>query len=115
MATHLEAGGHGTVRALTRARWDLRARQLWHGPGGLRPRTEGGEDLPLEGEHVLAHDRARVGAVAIEHRLEQLRLVVDRVAEAGHAVQHHVPDAQRVREVALERLGQIRVAGPPPR
>ncbi len=37
MATHLEAGGHGTVRALTRARWDLRARQLWHGPGGLRP------------------------------------------------------------------------------
>ena len=37
MATHLEASGQGTVRALTGARWDLRARQLWHGPGGLRP------------------------------------------------------------------------------
>jgi DNA polymerase III subunit epsilon len=37
MATHLEARGHGTVRALTRARWTLRAWQLWHGPGGLRP------------------------------------------------------------------------------
>jgi DNA polymerase-3 subunit epsilon len=37
MATHLEARGHGTVRALTRARLDLRARQLWFGPEGLRP------------------------------------------------------------------------------
>ena len=36
MATHLEARGHGTVRALTSARRDLRARQLWHGPEGLR-------------------------------------------------------------------------------
>jgi DNA polymerase III subunit epsilon len=36
MATHLEARGHGTVRALTRARWTLRAWQLWHGPEGLR-------------------------------------------------------------------------------
>jgi DNA polymerase-3 subunit epsilon len=36
MATHLEALGHATVHALTRARWDLRAWQLWHGPGGLR-------------------------------------------------------------------------------
>ena len=32
MATHLEAGGHATVRALTRARLDLRGWQLWHGP-----------------------------------------------------------------------------------
>ena len=36
MATHLEARGHGTVRALTRARMSLRAWQLWHGPQGLR-------------------------------------------------------------------------------
>jgi DNA polymerase-3 subunit epsilon len=36
MATHLEARGYRTVGALTRARWDLRSRQLWHGPGGLR-------------------------------------------------------------------------------
>jgi DNA polymerase-3 subunit epsilon len=36
MATHLEARGHGSVRALTRARLNLRAWQLWHGPGGLR-------------------------------------------------------------------------------
>ena len=36
MATHLEARGHGTVRALTRARWTLRSWQLWHGAGGLR-------------------------------------------------------------------------------
>ena len=28
----------------------------------------------------------------------------------GHAVEHQVPDAQRVREVALERLGEVRVA-----
>jgi DNA polymerase III subunit epsilon len=36
MATHLEGRGHGTVRAMTRARWTLRAWQLWHGPEGLR-------------------------------------------------------------------------------
>jgi cyclic nucleotide-binding protein len=36
MATHLEARGQGTVRALTRARRNLRAWQLWHGAGGLR-------------------------------------------------------------------------------
>jgi DNA polymerase-3 subunit epsilon len=36
MATHLEARGHGTVRALTGARRNLRARQLWHGAEGLR-------------------------------------------------------------------------------
>ena len=36
MATHLEARGIGTVHALTSARRDLRARQLWHGPEGLR-------------------------------------------------------------------------------
>ena len=36
MATHLEARGHGSVRALTRARPTLRAWQLWHGPEGLR-------------------------------------------------------------------------------
>lgn len=36
MATHLEARGHETVRALTRARRDLRRWQLWHGPEGLR-------------------------------------------------------------------------------
>ena len=36
MATHLEGRGHGTVRALTRARWSLRAWQLWHEPEGLR-------------------------------------------------------------------------------
>ena len=37
MATHLEARGHGTVRALTSARRGVRTRQLWHGPEGLRP------------------------------------------------------------------------------
>ena len=37
MATHLEARGHGTVRALTTARRNLRRWQLWHGPEGLRP------------------------------------------------------------------------------
>jgi DNA polymerase III subunit epsilon len=36
MATHLEARGFATARALTRARRNLRARQLWHGPQGLR-------------------------------------------------------------------------------
>lgn len=36
MATHLEARGIGTVHALTGARRALRARQLWHGPEGLR-------------------------------------------------------------------------------
>jgi CRP-like cAMP-binding protein len=30
-------GGPARIRALTGAHWDLRARQLWHGPGGLRP------------------------------------------------------------------------------
>ena len=35
MATHLE-GRHGTVRALTGARRDVRGWQLWHGPDGLR-------------------------------------------------------------------------------
>jgi DNA polymerase-3 subunit epsilon len=37
MATHLEARGHVTVRALTTARRYLRGWQLWHGPEGLRP------------------------------------------------------------------------------
>ena len=36
MATHLEARGHATVRALTRARLDLRGWQLWHGPEEFR-------------------------------------------------------------------------------
>jgi DNA polymerase-3 subunit epsilon len=36
MATHLEAHGFATARALTRARRNLRAWQLWHGPQGLR-------------------------------------------------------------------------------
>jgi DNA polymerase-3 subunit epsilon len=36
MATHLEARGFATARALTGARRNLRARQLWHGPQGLR-------------------------------------------------------------------------------
>jgi DNA polymerase III subunit epsilon len=36
MATHLEAHGFASARALTRARRNLRAWQLWHGPQGLR-------------------------------------------------------------------------------
>ena len=36
MASHLEARGYATVRALTTARRRLRASQVWHGPGGLR-------------------------------------------------------------------------------
>jgi DNA polymerase-3 subunit epsilon len=36
MATHLEAHGHATARALTSARRAVRAWQVWHGPGGLR-------------------------------------------------------------------------------
>ena len=35
MATHLEARGHGSVRALTNARRGVRAWQLWRGPGGV--------------------------------------------------------------------------------
>ena len=35
MATHLEARGYGSVRALTGARRDVRAWQVWRGPGGL--------------------------------------------------------------------------------
>ena len=58
--------------------------------------------------------RAR-GAVAVEQRLEQVRLVVHGVAEPRHAVEHDVPDAQREREVALERVDQVRVAGRLPR
>jgi len=36
MATHLEARGFATVRALTRARRNVRTWQLWHGQRGLR-------------------------------------------------------------------------------
>jgi DNA polymerase-3 subunit epsilon len=36
LATHLESLGRGSVRALTGARWSVRAWQLWHGPGRLR-------------------------------------------------------------------------------
>ena len=35
MATHLEARGHGSVRALTNARRGVRAWQVWRGPGGV--------------------------------------------------------------------------------
>jgi DNA polymerase III subunit epsilon len=35
LATHLEAHGRGTVRALAGARWSVRAWRLWHGPGRL--------------------------------------------------------------------------------
>jgi DNA polymerase-3 subunit epsilon len=37
LATHLEASGRGSVRALAGARWTVRAWRLWHGPGRLRP------------------------------------------------------------------------------
>ncbi len=37
LATHLEAHGRGSVRALAGARWQLRAWRLWHGPGRIRP------------------------------------------------------------------------------
>jgi DNA polymerase III subunit epsilon len=36
LATHLEAGGRGSMRALAGARWEVRAWRLWHGPGRLR-------------------------------------------------------------------------------
>jgi DNA polymerase III subunit epsilon len=36
MATHLEAVGRATVRALTSARRDVRASHVWQEPGGLR-------------------------------------------------------------------------------
>jgi DNA polymerase III subunit epsilon len=32
LATHLEQSGRGTVRALTRAEWGVRAHRLWHPP-----------------------------------------------------------------------------------
>src|SRR5919107_1770354 len=60
---------------------------------GSAAAAEGRQDLALEGEHVLAHDRSRAGAVALEERFEQVRLVVHRVAEARYAVEHEVPDA----------------------
>jgi DNA polymerase III subunit epsilon len=36
LATHLEASGRGSVRALAGAHWTVRAWRLWHGPGRLR-------------------------------------------------------------------------------
>jgi DNA polymerase III subunit epsilon len=36
LATHLEAQGRGSVRALAGAHWQVRAWRLWHGPGRLR-------------------------------------------------------------------------------
>jgi DNA polymerase III subunit epsilon len=33
LATHLESGGQGSVGALARAHWQVRAWRLWHGPG----------------------------------------------------------------------------------
>jgi DNA polymerase III subunit epsilon len=36
LATHLEARGRGSVRALASARWQVRAWRLWHGPGRVR-------------------------------------------------------------------------------
>lgn len=33
LATHLEAAGRGSVRALAGARWQVRAWRLWHGAG----------------------------------------------------------------------------------
>jgi DNA polymerase III subunit epsilon len=36
LATHLEARGRGSVRALAGARWQVRAWRLWHGPGRFR-------------------------------------------------------------------------------
>ena len=35
LATHFEAEGRGSVRALATAHWHVRAWQLWHGPGRL--------------------------------------------------------------------------------
>src|SRR5215207_6351129 len=77
--------------------------------------AEGREDLALEREHVLMHDRPRVRAVSVEDRLEELHLVVDGVAERRHAVEHQIPNAQRVREVPLERLPEVRVVRGLPR
>jgi hypothetical protein len=61
---------------------------------GSAAAAEGRQDLALEGEYVLAHDRSGAGAVALEERFEEVGLVVDRVAQARHAVEHEVPDAQ---------------------
>jgi DNA polymerase III subunit epsilon len=36
LATHLEARGQGSVRALAGTRWQVRAWRLWHGPSRLR-------------------------------------------------------------------------------
>jgi DNA polymerase-3 subunit epsilon len=36
LATHLEGHGRGSVRALAGAHWQVRAWQLWHGPGRFR-------------------------------------------------------------------------------
>ncbi len=36
LATHLERHGRASVGALAAARWQVRAWQLWHGPGRLR-------------------------------------------------------------------------------
>ena len=49
----------------------------------IRLPTEGGDDLALEREHVLAHERARPLRVPIGQRAQQLGLVVDRVAQPG--------------------------------
>jgi DNA polymerase III subunit epsilon len=36
LATHLEARGRGSLRALSTAHWQVRAWRLWHGPGRFR-------------------------------------------------------------------------------
>jgi DNA polymerase III subunit epsilon len=36
LATHLEARGRGSLRALAGARWQVRAWRLWHGGGRIR-------------------------------------------------------------------------------
>jgi hypothetical protein len=61
---------------------------------GISVPVERGHDLALELDDLLAHQRAGAAGVALEHRLQQARVVEDGGAEAADAVEHEAPDAQ---------------------
>src|SRR5260370_27335601 len=67
-------------------------------------------DLALEAGDVAPHDVLGAIGVGGQDRLQQLNMLVHRLAQAHLTVDHEVPEPQAQVEVALERRFEERVA-----
>ena len=114
LATDLEAKrAAGRCARWTRAEWGVRAYRLWHPPAQLRLKAASSSRWKSSTcSRMIVRARS---ASPGKQGLDEVRLVVDRVAEPWQPLEHEVPDAQGVGEVALQRLLEVRVPGGLPR